>query len=102
MLHARVENFSARAFSLHESEETLQLEKHPASVLNAAHPYADLHRPVYCVLGMPIDAVGMPQVLSRIEAAAITKTRCLVSTVNLDFLVQTRSDSSFHETLLES
>jgi N-acetylglucosaminyldiphosphoundecaprenol N-acetyl-beta-D-mannosaminyltransferase len=102
MLYARVENFSARAFSLHESEETQQLEKHPASVLNAAYPYADLHRLVYCVLGMPIDAVGMSQVLSRIEAAAVTKTRCLISTVNLDFLVQTRSDSSFHETLLES
>jgi N-acetylglucosaminyldiphosphoundecaprenol N-acetyl-beta-D-mannosaminyltransferase len=51
---------------------------------------------------MPIDAVDMAHVLQRIETAATSKTRCLVSTANVDFLVQSVSDPDFRETLLES
>jgi N-acetylglucosaminyldiphosphoundecaprenol N-acetyl-beta-D-mannosaminyltransferase len=62
----------------------------------------DLSRNVYCVLGMPIDAVGMPTVLGNIEAAAASKVPFFLSTPNLNFLVNTQSDSDFRESLLDS
>ena len=33
-------------------------------------PVNNLERDVYCVLGMPIDAIDMPSILRRIDAAA--------------------------------
>jgi len=62
----------------------------------------DLSRNVYCILGMPIDAIGMPAVLSRIRAAAARREPFLISTPNLNFLVRSRSDATFRESLLRS
>ena len=62
----------------------------------------DLARNVYCVLGLPIDALDLPAVLRRIEAAAARRTAFLISTPNLDFLVQSRTDPEFRESLLDS
>ena len=66
-----------------------------------AHPVADLavpddfSREVYCILGVPLDAVGMTTTLRRIEAAARRKTRYLISTPNLNTFVTSRSDREF-------
>ena len=62
----------------------------------------DLMRDVYCVLGLPIDAIVMPDVLRRIEAAATMRAPFLISTPNLNFLVNSQSDSDFRETLLST
>jgi N-acetylglucosaminyldiphosphoundecaprenol N-acetyl-beta-D-mannosaminyltransferase len=62
----------------------------------------DLSREVYCILGMPIDAVEMPVVLRRIEIAASGKAPYVISTPNLNFLVSSQEDSDFRESLLES
>ncbi|MGJ5177615.1 WecB/TagA/CpsF family glycosyltransferase [Bradyrhizobium oligotrophicum] len=62
----------------------------------------DLSRDVYCVLGVPIDAIGMRGVLGRIRDAARRKTRFLISTPNLNFLVASQSDSSFRQSLILS
>ena len=62
----------------------------------------DLLREVYCVFGMPIDAVAMPFVLRRIESAAINKRPFLISTPNLNFLVNSQSESEFRESLILS
>src|SRR5262249_46991876 len=62
----------------------------------------DLTRNVYCVLGLPIDALEMPAVLGRIEAAAASRATFLISTPNFDFVVQSRTDPEFRETLLGS
>src|SRR5262245_6787303 len=62
----------------------------------------DLGREVYCVLGMPIDAVAMTTALARIDAAAVNATPYLISTPNLHFLVSSRSDEEFRESLLDS
>ena len=68
----------------------------------SAGPADDLARNVYCVLGMPIDAIDMATVLRRIEAAAISRAPFLISTLNLNFLVNSRSDPQFRESLLDS
>jgi N-acetylglucosaminyldiphosphoundecaprenol N-acetyl-beta-D-mannosaminyltransferase len=62
----------------------------------------DLSRDVYCVLGVPIDAIGMRGVLGRIRDAARRKTRFLISTPNLNFLVASQWDRSFRESLILS
>jgi len=62
----------------------------------------DLSRDVYCMLGVPLDAIGMPGALSRIEAAARGKTRFLISTPNLNHFVLSRSDREFRESLVLS
>jgi N-acetylglucosaminyldiphosphoundecaprenol N-acetyl-beta-D-mannosaminyltransferase len=62
----------------------------------------DLAREVYCILGLPIDAIDMATVLRRIEAAAASRAPFLISTPNLNFLVTSRSDSEFRESLLQS
>jgi N-acetylglucosaminyldiphosphoundecaprenol N-acetyl-beta-D-mannosaminyltransferase len=70
----------------------------------AADPVSQssLTRPVYCILGMPIDAVDMATVVRTIEAAALRHAAFLVSTPNLNFLVNSLSDPEFRQSLLDS
>jgi len=63
---------------------------------------ADLARITYCVLGLPIDAIEMPAVLDRIDLAAAERRPLLISTPNLNFLVNSRSDPEFKESVLDS
>ena len=62
----------------------------------------DLSRDVYCILGIPVDAIGMQSCVHRIEAAAAGRMPFLVSTPNLNFLVNSRLDSNFRESLVLS
>jgi N-acetylglucosaminyldiphosphoundecaprenol N-acetyl-beta-D-mannosaminyltransferase len=62
----------------------------------------DLAREVYCIAGVPIDAISMPAVLARVEAAAQRAARFLLSTPNLNFLVHSQQDADFRESLLSS
>jgi N-acetylglucosaminyldiphosphoundecaprenol N-acetyl-beta-D-mannosaminyltransferase len=72
----------------------------PASTVAA--PQSDLTRSVYCILGMPIDAINLATVVKRIEAAAANRAVFLISTPNLNFLVGSLSDPEFRESLLDS
>ena len=72
-----------------------------AAIASTALP-DDLAREVYCVLGMPIDAVDVAEVLRRIEAAAAAAMPYLISTPNLNFLTNSRSDLEFRESVLQS
>jgi N-acetylglucosaminyldiphosphoundecaprenol N-acetyl-beta-D-mannosaminyltransferase len=63
---------------------------------------SDLTRSVYCVLGMPIDAIDLATVVDRIDSAATNRAVFLISTPNLNFLVNTLSDPEFRESLLDS
>jgi N-acetylglucosaminyldiphosphoundecaprenol N-acetyl-beta-D-mannosaminyltransferase len=62
----------------------------------------DFSRKVYCVLGIPIDAIDMTAALRTVKAAARGSEPFLLSTANLNFLVTSRSDSEFRESLLDS
>lgn len=69
------------------------VEAHPAAITD------DLSRRVYCILGMPVDAIEMPVVLRTIEAAAANAVPFLISTPNLNFLVNSRRSAEFRESL---
>jgi N-acetylglucosaminyldiphosphoundecaprenol N-acetyl-beta-D-mannosaminyltransferase len=63
---------------------------------------SSLARPVYCVLGIPIDAVDLTAVVDKIEASATARAVLLVSTPNINFIVSSLSDPEFRESLLNS
>ncbi len=71
-------------------------------VFTVAAPQSDLTRSVYCILGMPIDAINLATVVKRIEAAAANRAVFLISTPNLNFLASSLSDPEFRESLLDS
>jgi len=71
------------------------------SELASDTPADDLARNVHCILGLPIDALDMPTILRRIEAAAASRTPFLISTPNLNWLVNSRSDPEFRESVLD-
>jgi N-acetylglucosaminyldiphosphoundecaprenol N-acetyl-beta-D-mannosaminyltransferase len=62
----------------------------------------DLSREVYCILGMPIDAIELPGVVRRIETAAEKATPLVISTPNVNFLVASLIDPEFRDSLLLS
>ena len=68
----------------------------------AAFDFDDLSRPVYGLLGIPIDAVDFVQVVTAIKRAASDRRPFLVSTPNVNFLVASQSDAEFRESLLMS
>lgn len=92
------------------AERPLGEGAHAPTLLEPSHspefanrePPADLSRSVYCVLGMPIDAIDMLTVVDRIEAAATNRSAFLISTPNAHFLVNGRSDPEFRDSLLDS
>jgi N-acetylglucosaminyldiphosphoundecaprenol N-acetyl-beta-D-mannosaminyltransferase len=69
---------------------------------SGATSQTNLARPVYCVLGMPIDAVNLTTVVHKIEAAAVDRAVLLISTPNLNFIASSLSDPEFRESLLDS
>jgi N-acetylglucosaminyldiphosphoundecaprenol N-acetyl-beta-D-mannosaminyltransferase len=71
------------------------------TMANSVRP-DDLAREVYGVLGIPVDVVDMATALRRIDTAAAGTAPFLISTANLNFLVTSRSDEEFRESLLLS
>jgi N-acetylglucosaminyldiphosphoundecaprenol N-acetyl-beta-D-mannosaminyltransferase len=78
------------------------METHDSPVHASDAPANDLARDVYCILGLPIDALDMPTVLRRIDVAAASRNPFFISTPNLNFLVNSRSDAEFRESVLNS
>jgi N-acetylglucosaminyldiphosphoundecaprenol N-acetyl-beta-D-mannosaminyltransferase len=54
------------------------------------------------MLGMPIDAIEMQACVYRIDAASALRHPFLISTPNLNFLVNIRADEDLRESLLQS
>lgn len=64
------------------------------------HP--DFNREVYCLLGLPFDAISLPSAVQHIKAAAAKRTPCFLSTPNLNFLIASQSDQAFRESVINS
>jgi N-acetylglucosaminyldiphosphoundecaprenol N-acetyl-beta-D-mannosaminyltransferase len=59
-------------------------------------------REIHGVLGIPVDATTLVDVAFQIEAAALRGAPYLISTPNLNFLITSRRDEGFRESLLLS
>ena len=62
----------------------------------------DFDRNIYCLAGLPFDAVDMPQALSILKSAVRNQTRCFLSTPNLNFLIAAQNDSEFRDSVIYS
>ena len=62
----------------------------------------DLFRPVFGVLGIPLDALNLDALLCRIGAAIASRKPFLLSTPNVNLLMLSRTDREFRESLLFS
>ena len=63
---------------------------------------SDFSRDVYCLLGMPVDAVDFAGAEQRVRSAAERRSPCFLSTPNVNFLVTCQSDEAFRDALLDS
>ena len=62
----------------------------------------DFDRNVYCIGGLPFDAIDLPQTMSRLLDAKNTKTPCFLTTPNLNFLALSQQDAPFRNSVLHS
>ncbi|MDB5809271.1 MAG: teichoic acid biosynthesis protein [Betaproteobacteria bacterium] len=62
----------------------------------------DFHRDVYCLLGLPFDAVDMAGAVRCVREAALQRVPCFLSTPNLNFLIGCRADSEFRDSVINS
>ena len=60
------------------------------------------NRPCWSLLGLPFDQVEPEQAVDIIDQAIKTKRKCFLSTPNLNFIVQSKSDESFYESVIYS
>jgi N-acetylglucosaminyldiphosphoundecaprenol N-acetyl-beta-D-mannosaminyltransferase len=61
-----------------------------------------INRNVVCLFGLPFDALSLEDAVSRLRAAAVSNTRCFVSTPNLNFVIAARQDAEFRDSVLRS
>ena len=62
----------------------------------------DLARDVYGLLGISLDAVNFPDLLHSVEEAVAHASPFLISTPNVNFLINSQENSEFRESILQS
>ena len=62
----------------------------------------DFDRDVYCIGGLPFDAINLSQTLSRLRDAKHEKKSCFLTTPNLNFLALSQQDADFRNSVLHS
>ena len=60
------------------------------------------NRSCWSLLGLPFDQVDPSQAIDLIDEAIKTKRKCFLSTPNLNFIVQSKNDESFYESVIYS
>jgi N-acetylglucosaminyldiphosphoundecaprenol N-acetyl-beta-D-mannosaminyltransferase len=59
-------------------------------------------RPVHCILGLPFDAVSLPEAVARVRRAVQTRAPLFISTPNLNFLITSQADAAFRQSVIQS
>jgi N-acetylglucosaminyldiphosphoundecaprenol N-acetyl-beta-D-mannosaminyltransferase len=62
----------------------------------------DLSRNVWCLMGLPIDAVSMDQALEIVNNAIAVEKKLFLTTPNLNFVVGCLSDPKFRDSVIRS
>ena len=62
----------------------------------------DFDRNIWCLLGLPFDAIDMQRVTESVRCSAIEKHSCFISTPNLNFLIASQSDPDFRRSVINS
>jgi N-acetylglucosaminyldiphosphoundecaprenol N-acetyl-beta-D-mannosaminyltransferase len=61
-----------------------------------------LQREVHCLLGLPFDAVDMDTAVNHVRKAATERERLFMSTPNLNFVIASRKDLAFRQSIINS
>ena len=85
-----------------DSGATLQDGAEARSYLPARDGLDDLSRNVFGILGMPLDALDLAALVEQIDGAVAARRRFFLSTANVNFLLTSRVDQQFRESLLLS
>lgn len=59
-------------------------------------------RDIYCILGLPFDALNMEGVIKKLHFSVINNTPCFISTPNLNFLIESQKDTAFRDSVINS
>jgi len=62
----------------------------------------EFSRPVFCLLGLPFDAVNLFQAVEWVRQAIRDDARFFLSTPNLNFLIASQSDTEFRQSVINS
>lgn len=62
----------------------------------------DFDRDVYCIGGLPFDAISLSKTMSLLRDAKHAKRSCFLTTPNLNFLALSQGDSAFRNSVLYS
>lgn len=62
----------------------------------------DFSRNVWCILGLPFDAINLDQTENEIVSAISEKRRCFLSTPNLNYLCVAQTDPAFRLSVINS
>ncbi|MEY2952413.1 MAG: hypothetical protein RLZZ401_500 [Pseudomonadota bacterium] len=62
----------------------------------------DFNRDVYCVLGLPFDAVDTAGAVAHVRRAARERQSCFLSTPNLNFAIAAQTDPAFRDSVVRS
>jgi len=62
----------------------------------------DFFRNVYCVLGLPFDAIDLTEGLRLVRTAVVSRTPFFFSTPNLNFVVACQKDADFRTSVINS
>lgn len=65
-------------------------------------PAVDFQRPVHALLGLAVDACDLAGAVDAVRRAAFEGRPCMVSTPNLNFVVQAQTDAAFRDSVLAS
>ena len=74
----------------------------PTPAASVRPPAIDFERDVYCIGGLPIDAIDMQTAVEKVRHAARSKTRCVIATPNLNFVISAQTDAAFRESVIGS
>ena len=72
------------------------------SDLASRSPVTDFERRVYCVLGLPFDAVTIGETAAMVRDAARSRRRCFLTTPNLHWVVACRNEEELRTSVLQS
>jgi len=72
--------------------------------LGAGHglTVADFRRDVYCLLGLPFDAMSLADAVQRLRNAAERRTQCVLVTPNTNWIVSCLTDAGFRDSATSS
>jgi N-acetylglucosaminyldiphosphoundecaprenol N-acetyl-beta-D-mannosaminyltransferase len=84
------------------SDDVAAAESSVRPVIQSITPQDPFDRNVFCILGLPFDAVDRLTALARIQAAIDTHARCFLSTPNLNFVIASQQDAALRNSIIHS